>query len=184
MFQELFNPKTNDYLKLKQFINSSQFPWFWNDRSVKPQGPRTLEVPYLSHCVLASPGQHPDIYGDKYFSYPKENSPHIGLFHFVLVEILNVNNIDLNCFFRINVNLTFPIAETKNIYPHVDHIFPHKNLLIYLNEADGDTILCDENDKELHKSSPKEDKIVIFEGKHYHFLPTNNTRKVIVCTYM
>lgn len=184
MFKILSNEKLQEYTTVKNLIDSSAFAWFWSDRSVKPDIANTLEVPYLSHCVLAAPGLHPDKNMTRCFAYPKENSPYVDLFHKMFLNLFYINNIQINSLLRINVNLTFKINEYTHTYPHEDHPFPHKNLLIYLNNADGDTVICDKSNNIIDRSSPKEDKIVAFEGRHYHYLPTKNTRKVIVCTYI
>ena len=45
---------------------------------------------------------------------------------------------------RINFNLTFPFGDKPSI-PHVDHNFPHKNMLIYFTDTGGDTIIGGDN---------------------------------------
>ena len=56
--------------------------------------------------------------------------------------------------------------------------FPHKNMLIYLNDSDGDTVCGND------RYSPKEDAIIEFEGEHYHYLPSKDKRVVLVVTYI
>ena len=61
---------------------------------------------------------------------------------------------------------------------HVDHDFPHKNLLIYLTDAGGKTIVGNES------HDPKEDDIIMFPGL-MHCIETSHTkdRVVLVVTF-
>ena len=71
---------------------------------------------------------------------------------------------------------------------HIDQQFPHIVALYYINDADGDTIFCDEHDhsKIIHRETPKKGKCVIFEGLHaYHASssPTTNIRMTLNINY-
>ncbi len=81
-------------------------------------------------------------------------------------------------FFRLSCNLVFPTKEVRKTTEHVDHEFFHKNILIYLSESDGDTMV----DGEIF--SPQEDCGIIFTGKHCHYTPTNKDRIVLVGTFI
>ena len=81
--------------------------------------------------------------------------------------------------------LGIPIKEDKGAFPHIDHSFPHKNLIIYLNDpAGGDTVLVDKDYKEIDRHHPKEDDIISFEGIHYQKMPKEGRRIVLVVTYI
>ena len=73
-------------------------------------------------------------------------------------------------------------------YTNIDayhHSFPHKNLIIYLNDpAGGDTVLVDKDYKEIDRHHPKEDDIISFEGIHYQKMPKEDRRIVLVVTYI
>jgi hypothetical protein len=178
MIEELKNPLTREYLAFKNEIFTTQFPWYWNEDSVINDN-KNESVPFLGHSILQRPC---DI--NEYFIFPNPNSTYTQITNIILDQIFQHNKINLNCVFRINVNLTIPIPNADSTKIHVDHEFPHKNLLIYLNNSDGNTILCDENDNDIDLSGPKEDKIILFEGKHYHYLPSKSRRVVLVCTFM
>ena len=71
---------------------------------------------------------------------------------------------------------------------HIDQQYPHIVALYYINDADGDTIFCDEHDhsKIIHRETPKKGKCVIFEGLHaYHASssPTTNIRMTLNINY-
>lgn len=183
MITEIKNPKTKEYLLMKQEIFTSNFSWYWNSETV-PKNPKDnnldfVSVPFFSHGILIRPKDD-----SEYSIFPKTNSHYSDIFNVILDQIFEFNSINFDCVLRINVNLTIPLTGIKKTLPHVDHNFPHKNLLIYLNDSDGDTVLCDDQDVVVDSSSPEEDKIVLFEGKHYHHLPSKDRRIVVVCTFI
>ena len=105
--------------------------------------------------------------------------------------------------YRIRIGL---ITAQSTSFPHMPHIdlgFPHKNALIYLNDSDGDTLLYEEkynynqhlnphqyfienyNDKEMnviYRSTPKANKMFLFDGAHYHSssTPINTSSRVVI----
>jgi hypothetical protein len=111
---------------------------------------------------------------------PRISPEFYGIFDTVLNEIFVFNNITVQYVFRVNLNITTPTEKNLPCYPHVDHDFPHKNLLIYLNDSDGDTVEESTNSR----FTPKEDDVIVFSGSHYHHPPTSGRRIVIICTYM
>lgn len=167
MICELKNPNTVDYLNLKEYILSTSFQWAWDDATTHGEN----DFPFLSHCVVRRPMETG-------YLYPVPESSLSPKFNYVIGQIIDYNNLDVNCILRINCNLTFPCGEGKKTPIHTDHPFPHKNLLIYLNDTDGDTICGDD------AFSPKEDSIIMFEGEHYHYLPTQHKRVIIVITFV
>lgn len=80
------------------------------------------------------------------------------------------------------VNATFPSSLSEGCPFHKDHnIKKHKNLLVYLNTVDGETIIFKENSVYIQ---PKEKRILCFDGDEHSFkLPTIGPRFVIVVTF-
>ncbi len=161
----ILNPLTDEYYQLKQLVLGREFPWFYETN------PNELEEGYYfySHVFLERP--HPD----ERFLYPNVRSQHIDLFHTFLQQIFEYNNLPIDSIYRMNAN-NIP-AQDGCIAPHVDHTFPHKNLIIYLTDAGGKTFVGDD----VH--DPVEDDIVIFSGIHYNERPKNKRRVVLVATY-
>jgi len=161
---------------LKEKVFSKDFLWFFNERST-PNGPS-----FLAHAI-----KHRDkeIEGE-FWDYIKED------FH----NVLERNNLKLDKIHRAAVNLMTNFGDVPFAEPHVDHRFPHHNMLIYCNTVEGDTFIFNEkyNNEYLHpihltlkdKVSPEEGKVIIFNGEHYHStgkIPTGTWRAVIVITF-
>ena len=89
---------------------------------------------------------------------------------------------DFGMMCRCNVNAVEPPYDHQYMdaitQPHMDHEFPHKNMLIYLTDAGGSTIV------EGEEFAPEEDDVIIFEGMHWHKLPKKERRVVLVMTYI
>jgi hypothetical protein len=171
MIQEITVKKTENYLKLKE-IALGGIPWYYHNSTSPPQF--GIDFPFFGHVIVAPPG-----IPNNFSTYCSDHHILSGL---VLSEIFEQNNIDVNCVFRIALNMTLPLSsDAQTSFPHYDHDFPHKNLLVYLTDSDGDTVNCE---KDELRYTPKEDTGIVFEGKHYHHLPTYGRRVVLVSTFM
>ena len=159
---QILNPLTDEYYQLKELVLGKEFPWFYETN------PNELEEGYYfySHVFLERPDR---------CLYPSVRSQHIDLFHTVIQQIFEYNNLPIDIIYRMNAN-SIP-AQDGCIAPHVDHEFPHKNLILYLTDAGGKTFVGDE----VH--DPKEDDVVIFSGIHNNERPKNTRRVVLVATY-
>ena len=78
--------------------------------------------------------------------------------------------------------------------PHVDMVAPHFVMLYYVRDSDGDTIIYNEKtkfdgcapDPKMNytikkKVSPKQGRVVLFDGRHYHTAeqPNHNLRCIV-----
>lgn len=94
---------------------------------------------------------------------------------------------------RVKAGLVLPSDGV--IYPHVDFSFPHKSLVYYVNDTDGDTVFYKEHFTG-HDSvpetftveeriSPQQGRAVIFDGLQYHSTeyPTNHHRTFLNINY-
>ena len=171
----LKNPKTSNYKKLKSLVLSSDFTWHYS---------RTMETPdghsFDSHCFLC----RPDV-----IKFPTSTSDHMSLCYDVFMEILSFNQLEVNCIFRMNANKTYPNSGNGDKFSkiHIDHPWKHNNILIYLNNAGGKTIIPRIGMRRFMNTShdPKEDDIIKFGGsEHAHEYPKKDPRVVLVGTYM
>ena len=164
--KQLDNPLTPEYFQLKNLIFSNSFPWF-TDKS------NCDSFYFYSHTFL----ERPEI--RNYMMFPTVKSDYVGLFHDVLRQIFIHNGIDARCVYRMNANAVEPNPHVPQLTArHIDHTYPHKNLLIYLSNAGGSTY----TDNDVHH--PNEDDIIVFDGYHWHQMPENTRRVVLVATFL
>ena len=188
---KLKNPKTSNYHNIKKFILSPVFPWTYCAESTpstngeldnyKRSSRRHLKedvkihnTRMYTHTFLLRSGTD-ILYATPESSYIKDILP---IYH----DIFNVNYEvmkDFGMMCRCNANSFEPSKKNHGVTkPHLDHEFPHKNMLIYLTDAGGNTFV---EDKEF---APEEDDVIIFEGLHWHQLPKHKRRVVLVMTYV
>ena len=168
MIEKLDNPITSDYNDLKNFILSIDFSWFRLSNTtlnIQDDG-----ISFFTHTFLERPEVN--------LGYSKSNSPYIDGCLKVLHQFITFNNIEFNYFIRASANLVVSSSTVKKTIEHCDHQFPHKNILVYLSESDGDTVVNGE------VFSPKENCGIIFTGKHFHYTPTEKDRIVLVGTFI
>ena len=77
------------------------------------------------------------------------------------------------------LQLPLPNPPQNNI--HIDLPYPHWVCLYYVTDSDGDTILFDEDEKEIKRVTPKKGRIVFFDGsiKHCSSHPSKTHRSII-----
>lgn len=94
----------------------------------------------------------------------------------------NIKNVEI---LRMCINFTFNNG-TKKCPVHQDHKYPHKQLIIYLNDADTNskTIILDKKGRILKKITPEKYKGICFENlPHYMIYPKKGERVVLVTTF-
>lgn len=126
-------------------------------------------------------------WGDKGFHFYNQpldrngvKNKHYHFFKSLLLSITKKHNIDVKEIYRMAINVTFNNGSIKESLLHIDHPFPHKQLLLYCNDSVGDTVI-----PSLNKSiTPKENKAIIFDSvNHKLIFPENGIRIVCVFTF-
>ena len=153
------------------------FPWFFQKISVYPSEhslPKNNNS-FLGHIVLRRPEERSK---DEYFNSTESE---------FCVDVLNTfckkNNIEYKEILRITYNLTFNNGSSKCDL-HEDHPYPHKQLIVYLNECDKKLCTVIKNKNKEIKIEPKKFKGVCFESKpHYAFFPKKNERVTLIITF-
>tara|TARA_R100000005_G_scaffold73281_1_gene40554 strand:- start:303 stop:848 length:546 start_codon:yes stop_codon:yes gene_type:complete len=177
MIEVLQNPKTDRYLELKKNILCNNFPWYWRPKStvanLEVEGHRN--IPHYSHTLL----ERPDVR-----KFSETTSVYLEPYIKVAEEILEYNGIRSNYFFlRACINCVHPTSGIPYCIPHVDHHFPHKNLIMYITNSGGNTYVEGEQYfKKYEEYVPEEDDVVLFSGKHYMQAPKEERRIVILST--
>lgn len=168
----------NNYNELKNIILGEEFPWFFMVDAVKGEyrhGQMGVNnFPFFSHVLLDRPGDN------KAYAVPVSNV--LPLAERVFREICEERKISYKVLYRVNANMTLP-SVTGNCQPsplHLDHSFPHKNMLVYLTDCNGGPTMVRGQDDYYGK----EDDVYVFEGLHQHKLPTSNRRIVLVYTFI
>ena len=179
----LDNPKTEEYLKLKDIILSSEFTWTYKG-STNPALNVDDEVftanPIYQHSIVAGVDVNPS------FLVPRVESRLSDHVFVVIRQILDFNKIEYNQIHRCVIN-QIHYWDGKPSPPHKDHYnFYHRNCIIYLNEFDDgqiDVYSDDGEERQFHK--PSEDDVVTFDGLHHsvHQPAPMQRRVVIVFTY-
>tara|TARA_B100001250_G_scaffold123745_1_gene105154 strand:- start:2262 stop:2822 length:561 start_codon:yes stop_codon:yes gene_type:complete len=186
MFQKLINPKTETYKLVKQFALSPEFPWFYVENAT-PQDvsdDKFQTVPFYSHVLIARP-KWQGIGGN--YMFPEPQSEHLTQFYPLLEEIMVANEIPVTTLLRYNVNCTHPQEDDRLSTPHIDHPYPHKNIIVYL-QGEGDTVCfpdgVDPSWSNADSFTPEEDDVVVFEGLHCMRPPETGRRIVLVATFI
>ena len=172
MIKVLKNPKTDKFYKLKNHILSESFPWYYHKHTSNQTTLNRLNgyiaMEGYGHCFLARPEK---------FKFTKTDSALCCECIDVLTEIIDSNNLfDSYFFLRAAANCIHSNQGMQLSNPHVDHSFPHYNLIVYLTDTGGETFV----ENEVH--DPKEDDVILFTGQHYLKRPIKDRRIILVAT--
>ena len=185
VIKELKNPMTPKYMELKKVIFSPGFPWCNVGRTVDESSPilesdlvdpNVKDFNLFVHSFITRP--------DHEVMYPQITSPFAELAARVAGEILLANRIYPAVFYRIAAN--YVVDSSGRSPKHFDHDFPHQNLLVYLNEFDGGETIVYDSDNNEHRSSPKLDLPIVFDGSlhHCHDASPSGKRFALVATFL
>ena len=175
----MFYKESNDFLtdENKKFINeillSNSFPFYRNFTLTSPEDKNI----FLCHVLLVRPEER--IYKD-----------HINSLYFsetlkIILSFFNKFKIKHKEILRMSINYTYNNGVDK-CPVHQDHEYPHKQIIIYLNDADSSskTVILDKNDKILKEIIPQKNKGICFDNKpHYHFYPKKGERIILIATF-
>tara|TARA_R100001463_G_scaffold12998_2_gene34733 strand:+ start:9002 stop:9565 length:564 start_codon:yes stop_codon:yes gene_type:complete len=103
------------------------------------------------------------------------------LFLEVLYRLGNAVNVSIDYIYQGRVFVQVPPQIPSPDDIHVDLDEPHYVCLYYINDTDGDTIIFDDDRKEIQRITPKKGRIVFFDGslEHCSSKPSKTTRAVI-----
>ena len=169
----LKNPKTDTYKNFKNLVLSGDFPWFRVAHTAYEDYQEGHEdFSFLSHKFLTRPLDS--------CLYSKVNSQYVEPMQQVFREIAYSNNIDPQVIYRMNANAVYPTENNLPSPVHVDHTFPHNNMIIYLTDPQGGSTIV-----EGKEYMANEDDVLIFDGKpHCARPPRKEVRIVLVITFL
>lgn len=157
-----------DYPLFKSIIDivdHRDFPWYLvNDIDNTNKFNKGTQTKQLTHLLFSN---------IKDWGSGKEMnvaSPHTNFVHKLITPILNKNKI-YGDIVKSKFNLLFPHHIVKNKLEHnVAHFDleePHYSITYYLNNSDGDTIFFKDDNTELQRVEPKENRMVISNGIYH-----------------
>jgi hypothetical protein len=163
----------------KEFINhiilGNNFPLFHKTKIVSV-GPESKEYNgFFTHIIL-NPGDN------------KWNSKHHPFFESILRSFIEKHKLRYEWLYRAAVNLTYNNGIKDRSPIHVDHSFPHRQLIVYLNDPqdkEAKTFILDKKKKKVLKEiTPKQYRGIFFPSlPHYHIMPKFGERMVFVITF-
>ena len=172
MLKVLQNPTTNLYHRFRNLVLSGDFAWYYgiSTDTSEVNAPGYTHMEFYGHDFVCRP---------EALSYSEAVSPFASDSIQVLKEIIDHNKLfESYIFTRAAANCTFPNEGAQLSQPHVDHNFPHFNLIVYLTDTGGETFVEDEN------HNPKIHDVILFRGKHYMKRPTRDRRIILVATIL
>ena len=142
--------------KIENYFLQNTFPWFYQAHSLQKDQPKKYKIE--SKNTFDEP-KFTHIFVDK----GEVNSSHID----IVIDLLKELKIEKSEILRCKANLKFRTSSKKlhNIF-HVDSPSPHKVLIYYINDSDGDTHI--KLDKSIKKISPKKGRALMFKGGTMH----------------
>ena len=183
--KRLSNPETINYTNFKKWATGSECLWSYIP-SATPNydDPTEIEgeqrnLPFYTRTILKRP--------ENEFRYPRlehSTSEEAHRVIEVLNEILDFNNIKMSSYLRISLNCVHPEKEIYNTLPHIDHSYPHGNIILYLTDAGGKTYVKNEETSKYEGYDPIENDAVLFSGKHFMQNPLKKRRVILVSTIL
>mgnify|MGYP003152678913 CR=1 FL=1 len=166
-YKKVFNKEQKEFLD--SIFKDEKYPFYLSANAVRDVDDNTFH--FVHHAIRR---EEPNV----------GNSGLAPALRLLLSQITSKLNIKYTTIFRCALNITFYNGYQDRCPIHNDHPFDHRQVLIYLNNSNGDTVLLDKKtNKEIKRVSPEAYKILIMDRRaHYHFFPTKGIRKVLIYT--
>lgn len=167
-------------------LTGGDFPWIFNKHMVSGDD------------IFLSKKDNPAGFNHYFYEHNKPVSPFFQMIYPLVLSITSNANIPFNRLYRMRANLTLAntdIGEKDWLLPHIDSFFPHWNVIYYVNDSDGDTILFNETNDDYDSGqrdidtiskgnftvkkrvTPKKGKILAFHGRYYHSVQLSRESK-------
>jgi hypothetical protein len=163
--------------ELNSVVSREDFPWFYLD-SISGMNPKGN----------LSDNKNDIQYGFGHILFDGEpKSSFFDYFYPVIWFIEDRYKITINELIRVRVGLTLRVDNIKSHHhvPHVDYQFPHKTLLYYINNSDGDTSFYKKTlngHEKIDRISPVKNRAVLFDGQtpHASSTPIDNYKRLVL----
>jgi hypothetical protein len=151
-------PNEDSQEKIDSIIYNNDFPWYFEKTT------SSLKYRMFFHSLVL---RQPHKESPTIPVQGKISSPHFDFFFGIFLDVCKKNNIDVNVIYRACINNTWHYPE-KHGDIHVDHKYPHKQFIWYLNDfTDAPTYLFDENNNLIKKTAVGKNKINIFSNERH-----------------
>lgn len=164
----------NDLNIINNLIIDKKVPFMFKNSAISTSNKKDF---YFEHCIIERKEVIKD--QDRYQSIHYKNFLRVFSYIFSKFKIKEAE------IYRAAINLTVN-NSIKKCSIHHDHNYEHKQILIYLNDADkkSKTVILNKKNKKLKEVTPKKNKGIFFDYlPHYHFFPTKGYRLVLVITF-
>ena len=148
-------------ISIKERIESkSSMPWYFiEDSAAAPTQFHSNLLNYSFYHKVLDKGKPNEVFSPPILDMTNS----IGLILKDSFELEKTYNI-----FRLRWGMTTTLNKIHSHTPHTDFSFPHKVILFYLNDSDGDTYFYDKEHKIIDSVTPKENRAVLFDGSILH----------------
>ena len=178
-YPNILKKEEKEFIK-NNFLQNDAFSWYLNhidvDKDYEFNNIKKNYWPFFSHSILIRPKTLNDesIINSNYYNYFSE----------LFDKLSKRCNFTYNRILRLNLNFSF-YNGIKRSNIHVDHPFPHKQILVYLHVDDLKSYTCIKINKKFKKIKPTPNKAVVFDSyDHYQITPTKGMRIVLVGTFI
>ena len=148
-------------ISIQEKIASRDMPWYLIENSAYANNKELIKNNPLNysffHLILDKERNN----SPTSFLYETINS--MGLILKDLFELEKTYDI-----YRLRLVLTTSMNKIHKNTPHIDSTDPHKVILFYLNDTDGNTYFYDKKHKIIDSVIPKENRAVLFDGSILH----------------
>lgn len=118
-------------------------------------------------------------FGNLLYYYKHDENPHYEFIKPLISKIEENSKLKIvkllraRAGFLLNTKYSLPSMPYRHNIPHRDFDQDHYVAVYYANQADGDTIIFNEIEPSekyypMHKCTPEQGKVLIFNGWHYH----------------
>ena len=160
VFDNVLSEKDNN--TIQSLITNDWFPWYVSKEDI-------ILDSYKDVCLSHSQFTH-SLYNEEIFGSSGKaiRSPHFNTFFYFVKQFIELYKVN-GSLYRMKLNCQYQDNRFVDKYNpiHIDEHTPHKSLLYYINESDGDTIFFKDG-KEIQRVSPKKNRLVISDGPIDH----------------
>tara|TARA_R110002020_G_scaffold3778_1_gene16792 strand:+ start:3335 stop:3910 length:576 start_codon:yes stop_codon:yes gene_type:complete len=169
-FRIIDNVLNESFLSLvKDTIESWNFPWYFLSNSSVPVKKMVNEGLNYSfhHTALDADGKNSNFY---------------DMSNMMALVMKDSFKLDHYKIVRLRWGMTMSIDKVYRNDPHVDSKNPHKVILFYLQNSDGETYFYNDSNEVIDSVTPKENRAVLFDGSllHSSSKPVNFARRIVL----